>query len=499
MLELLTTILGLGTIFTLILLVMVLSAKGTQVKKLRMEASRLKRSLDEMDEQAKLIVRTDMELNKTQEELDKKITGLYALQRISRAISTTLQEDRIFELMEPEYLKDLGFEKAWGFLWSEKEKKFKSQINIGYLPEEAEQVDAYIETNKGRYLDLVRNEKNISSITTAPPEYAAIKTEIKQVFRVEDFVICPIVPKEGNKGLIFVGTEHVDTPINEGDEELIIILANQISQALENARLFEKTWNAQQELEKKVTERTRELMRALNEVKAVSKRKSDFISSVSHELRTPLTSIKGYAAILLSEKLGQLPVEVKERLAKVNRHSDELVHMVNDLLDIARIESGKVIMKKEVLDLKYITGETEDLLGVQLKTGKIDFSSDIPEDTKNIFADRSQIQRVFINLIGNAIKFTPENGKISVSARSLDGAIQINVADTGYGIPQEAQEAIFEEFYRVDNPINQTVKGTGLGLSLVKYIVEAHGGKIWVKSSLGSGSTFSFTIPKREG
>ncbi|MGD0336727.1 MAG: ATP-binding protein [Candidatus Omnitrophota bacterium] len=499
MLELFTTILGLGTIFTLILLVMVLTAKGTQVKELRMEASRLKRSLDEMDEQAKLIVRTDMELNKTQEELDKKITGLYALQRISRAISTTLQEDMIFELMEPEYLKDLGFEKAWGFLWNEKEKKFKSQIDIGYLPEEAEQVNAYIETNKDRYLELIRNEKNISSITTAPLEYAPLKAEIKQVFRAEDFVICPILPKEGKKGLIFVGTEHTDTPINEGDEELIIILANQISQALENARLFEKTWNAQQELEKKVTERTRELMKALNEVKAVSKRKSDFISSVSHELRTPLTSIKGYAAILLSEKLGQLPVEVKERLAKVNRHSDELVHMVNDLLDIARIESGKVMMKKEVLDLKYITGEIEDLLGVQLKAGKINFSSDIPEDTKNIFADRSQIQRVFINLIGNAIKFTPENGKISVSARSLDGAIQINVADTGYGIPQEAQEAIFEEFYRVDNPINQIVKGTGLGLSLVKYIVEAHGGKIWVKSSLGSGSTFSFTIPKREG
>lgn len=168
MLELFTTILGLGTILTLIFLVMLLTAKGAKIRELRVELSRLKRSLDEMDEQAKLIVRTDMELNKTQEELDKKIAGLYALQRISRAISTTLQEDRIFELMEPEYLKDLGFEKAWGFLWNEKEKEFKSQINIGYLPEEAEQVDAYIETNKGFYLELIKNEKNISSITAAP-------------------------------------------------------------------------------------------------------------------------------------------------------------------------------------------------------------------------------------------------------------------------------------------------------------------------------------------
>jgi len=470
-----------------------------RIKEMRVEINRLKLSLDEMDEQAKLIVSTDMELNKTQEELDKKVTGLYTLQRFSRAISTTLEESRIFNLMGQEYLNELGFEKACGLLWREKGEKFELKVSIGYLLEEAEQIGAYLETQKKLYFQLIENEKNISSITTTPAEYAQLKTEIKQVFRVEDFVISPILPKEGDKGLIFVGTEHADTPINEGDEELIIILANQIGQALENARLFEKTWKAQQELEHKVSERTRELMRALNEVKAISKRKTDFISSVSHELRTPLTSIKGYAAILLNEKLGHLPTEVKERLEKVNRHSDELVHLVNDLLDIARIESGKLIMKKEALDLKHIIAETEDLLAVQMKAGKIDFIIDIPNDAGSIFADRSQIQRVFINLISNAVKFTPENGKISVSSRRINDVIQIDVADTGYGIPQEALEAIFEEFYRVDNSINQNVKGTGLGLSLVKYIIEAHGGKIWVKSRLGAGSTFSFTIPKQAG
>ncbi|MCM8796670.1 MAG: ATP-binding protein [Candidatus Omnitrophica bacterium] len=496
--DLFITILGLGVILTWIFLAMMLTIKNARIKELRLESIRLKRSLDEMDEQAKLIVRTDMELNKTQEELDKKISGLYALQRISRAISATLEEKRIFELIAPEYVNDLGFEKAYAILWNEREEKFKSQMNIGYLPEEKEQLDAYIDINKGRYLKLIGEERTVSSITDAPAEYAQLQTEIKQTFKVEDFVISPMLPKEGNKGLIFVGTERGDTPINDGDEELIIILANQISQAIENASLFEKTWKAQQELEKKVMERTRELTRALNEVKAVSKRKSDFISSVSHELRTPLTSIKGYAAILLNEKLGHLPDEVKERLEKINRHSDELVHLVNDLLDIARIESGKVIMKKELLDLRYLVREVADLLGVQIKGAKLDFAMDIPDSASTIFADRSQIQRVFINLIGNAIKFSPEYGKISVAAKSIDGAIQIDVADTGYGIPQDALEKIFEEFYRVDNPINQTVKGSGLGLSLVKYIVEAHGGKIWVKSRLGSGSTFSFTIPKKE-
>jgi two-component system phosphate regulon sensor histidine kinase PhoR len=197
---------------------------------------------------------------------------------------------------------------------------------------------------------------------------------------------------------------------------------------------------------------------------------------------------------LLTGKLGDVPSDVRERLEKINRHSDELVHMVNELLDIARIESGKVVMKKEPLELKNIIGAVLDLLSVQLKERQIEFGFDVPQDANKIFADRSQIERVLINLIGNALKFTPPNGKITVRAQKVDKAVQIDISDTGCGIPEEAQDAIFEEFYRVDNPINQQVKGTGLGLSLVKHILQAHDGKIWVKSRVGAGSTFSFTL-----
>jgi signal transduction histidine kinase len=183
------------------------------------------------------------------------------------------------------------------------------------------------------------------------------------------------------------------------------------------------------------------------------------------------------------------------RLDKINRHSDELTYLVNDLLDISRIESGKVTMKQENRDLRKFIESVADLLSVQLREKQIEFSVNIPEGASNITADAEQINRVFINLVGNALKFTPRGGKISVTSRKIDHQIQVDVADTGCGIPEEAREAIFEEFYRVDNQINQEVKGTGLGLSLVKHIIEAHGGKIWVKSRLGSGSTFSFTLP----
>jgi len=491
--EHLFDILGVMGMLTIISLATTLAWKIQRLKQLYMLVDKLKKSLDEMDEQAKLIVRTDMELNKTQEELDKKLTGLYSLQRLSRAISTTLEKDQIFKRINAGYLEDVGFEKALTFLWSHQEKRFILCLNIGYMEGDVDTINDYVNRNQNQYLNLIKNEKTISSISLD----AFLKESLKNVFAVQSFVISPILPKEGEEGFFFIGTENKDTVVTEGDEELITILANQLGQALENARLFEKTWQAQQDLEKRVEQRTSELTGALEEVKKMSKRKTDFVSSVTHELRTPLTSIKGYASILLSGKLGAIPDEAKRRMEKINHHSDELAQLVNNLLDISRIESGRVIMKQEPQNLKAIAEEAADLLAVQLKDKQIALSIDMPNDACGVTVDKSQLERVFINLVGNAIKFTPAKGKISISCHKEDGQVQVDVADTGCGIPPKAQEEIFNEFYRVDNTINQQVKGTGLGLTLVKHIIEAHKGNIWVKSGVGSGSTFSFTLPLR--
>jgi signal transduction histidine kinase len=488
----LSTVLGMAGFVISIILVVVLAAKIQELKDVQAVADNLRKSLDEMDEQAKLVVRTDMELNKTQEELDKKIGGLYALQRLSRVISTELEESQIFKKIGLGHLEELGFEKVLAFLWDDAKKIFLCQMDIGYLPEELPALASFLNARQDMYLNLIKNEKTISSVSLA--DDVIIKGNINRAFKVDSFVISPIPPKEGAKGLLFVGTKNKETLVGEGDEELITILANEVGQALENARLFEKTWRSQQDLEKKVEERTRELTLALDEVKKISKRKTDFVSSVSHELRTPLTSIKGYAAILLTGKLGNIPADVRERLDKINRHSDELVHMVNDLLDISRIESGRVTMRQDQLDLRNTIEQAVDLLSVQLKERDIHLTSDIDPNAYLVLADRTQIERVFINIIGNAMKFTPNKGKISIRVHKEDKFVQVDITDTGCGIPREAQDAIFEEFYRVDNTINQQVKGTGLGLALVKNIIEAHKGKIWVKSKEGSGSTFSFTL-----
>ena len=466
--------------------------KMQQLKELRNRTDTLNASLEEMDEQAKLIMRTDMELNKTQEELDKKIAGLNTLQKLSRDVSTTLEEKQIFKKINNEYLEELGFEKSLAFLWNNLEKRFGLFLSLGYNESEILKIKTSVDADKISYLNLIHNGKTASSVFI--PEDFLPADMIYRLFLVHAFIICPIIPQEGNQGFIFVGTQNTESRITDGDRELITILANQIGQTLDNARLFERIWRSQQELEMKVEERTRQLTQALEEVNKLSRRKSDFISSVSHELRTPLTSIKGYAAILLAGKLGPVPDEIKERLSKINRHSDELVHMVNDLLDISRIESGKANMKMEGLELTSLVDKIADLLNEQFKTKSITFNSNIPESCQKILADRSQMERVFINLLGNALKFTPENGKINVTAHLINNKIQVDITDTGFGIPEDDQENIFEEFYRVDNTINQEVKGTGLGLTLVKRIIEAHQERIWVKSKLGEGSTFSFTL-----
>jgi len=480
------------SVLAVMYMVLTLLFKRDRIKQLQVVTDTLKRSLEEMDEQAKLIVRTDIELNKTQEELDKKMSGLYALQKLSRAISTTLEENQMFKMISANHLEELGFEKALGFLWIDAQRRFLLQLSVGYTAEEIETIVSSVNSDKDIYLNLIKKEKTLS--TASSLSEAGSNDKIAAVFKINSFVISPILPKEGNKGFLFVGTENLEAVLTEGDEELITILSNEIGQALENARLFEKTWRAQQELEKKVEERTHELTLALEEVKKISKRKTDFISSVSHELRTPLTSVKGYAAILIEEKLGAVPAAVKERLQKINNHSNELVNMVNDLLDIARIESGKATMTMAELDLKNIIATVADLIMIQCKNKNIDLVQDVSDGLPQVIADRSQIERVFINLLGNAVKFTPQNGKITISAHKKNDTVQVDIQDTGIGMPPEALNLIFDEFYRVDNSVNQQVKGTGLGLSLVKNIVEAHKGKIWVESKVGKGSTFSFIL-----
>jgi len=253
-------------------------------------------------------------------------------------------------------------------------------------------------------------------------------------------------------------------------------------------------------LELKVVQRTKQLAGALQKVNDISNKKSEFVSAVSHELRTPLTSIKGYAAILIAGKIGEIPDAVKERLVKINSHSDNLVALINNLLDIARIESGRQEMKFAACKIKNIVDSVADLLAPQITTKGVKLHLHLAQQIESVYVDASHAERVLINLLSNAIKFTPQHGTVTLSVSpTLDGGYAVfSVSDTGIGIPASDVQKLFSEFFRADNEINQNVKGTGLGLALAKNIVQAHRGKIWVQSQVGQGTTFYFTLPSSQ-
>ncbi len=450
---------------------------------------RFSESFNELDEQAKLIVKTDLDLNNTQEELDKRLAGLDALQKTSRLLSTTLDENETFQRLNHSLLGDLGFEKYLIYTL-DASNQLSLRVSIGYTPQEQQRITRELSVNK--QINAQLKDGNMIASSQGPGD---INKLIENICHVRHFILIPILTQDNMTGIVFAGNTSDAFAVTEGDTELVSILADQIGQAIENARLFEQVYRSRQVLEANVQERTKQLTKALADVQAISQNKSEFISAVSHELRTPLTSIKGYAAILMAGGVGEIPDKVKDRLEKINKHSDNLVKLINDLLDISRIESGKTEMRIIPHAIPPIVDNVHDLLTPQLKDKTINFVVDIPKGTPSIPMDLSQVERVFINLISNAIKFTPKEGTITLKVVCDEEKATFMISDTGIGIREENIPQLFNEFFRIENEINQNVKGTGLGLALCKKIVEAHGGRIWVTSEAQKGSIFYFTLP----
>ena len=232
----------------------------------------------------------------------------------------------------------------------------------------------------------------------------------------------------------------------------------------------------------------------ITELRHLERIRQDFVANVSHELRTPISSIKGYAETLLEGALEDKK-NVKEFIGIILQDSNRLATLINDLLDLSKRESGKMKMTLLLLDPVSLIKRAVAIMDNQVKTKSIALKLDLPVGLPKIKADEARFSQVMINLLDNAIKYTPERGVVTISARVVNDALQIDVSDTGIGIEEKDLPRIFERFYRVDKARSRELGGTGLGLSIVKHIVQAHGGQAWVVSEFGKGSTFSFTIP----
>ena len=309
----------------------------------------------------------------------------------------------------------------------------------------------------------------------ADPEYTM--TSISQRVGYHTILGIPLL-REGNPiGVLIMGRTTV-RPFTDKQIELATTFADQAVIAIENVRLFEE-----------IQEKSRQ-------VEEASKHKSQFLANMSHELRTPLNAILGYTELVLDGIYGDAPEKMRNVLERIQTNGKHLLGLINDVLDLSKIEAGQLVLSlndysiKDMIQGVYVA--VEPLAGNK----KLNFKLEVPPDLPAARGDERRLSQVLLNLVGNAIKFT-DVGEVAMKASAANGSYTVAVADTGPGIAEADQAKIFEEFQQSDSTHTKAKGGTGLGLAIAKRIVEMHGGRLWVESTLGSGSTFFFTVPLR--
>jgi len=348
-----------------------------------------------------------------------------------------------------------------------------------YTPEALDAVDRLFPARPSRSMGVGRAILNRDVVhipdVKLDPEYKVQNLAGTIGFRSGLFV--PMLRDGDPIGVILVGRAEPG-PFSDNQIALLKTFADQAVIAIENVRLF------------------KELEAANRELAAASQHKSEFLANMSHELRTPLNAIIGFSEVLAEKMFGELNEKQEEYSKDIHASGQHLLSLINDILDLSKIEAGR--MELELSDFHLATALDSALTLVRERAGRRSIALHLSVDERlgHIQADERKVRQVVLNLLSNAIKFTPEGGRIEVLAAPKGGFVEVSVADTGVGIAPEDQEAVFEEFRQVGTA-DKKVEGTGLGLTLCRKFVELHGGKIWVKSELGKGSTFTFTIPVR--
>ncbi len=298
-------------------------------------------------------------------------------------------------------------------------------------------------------------------------------------------------------GVLSQSFDTMAQEIEKNRQELVNLNRNLEFRVLEKTQNLTKAFERLQLSNRSLAVVNRDLEQANRKLKEIDRLKSDFISVVSHELRTPITSIKAFAELLLLKP--KMPPEKRDHLLNViNTESDRLTRLINDILDLTKIEAGKLTWHIEQLTLEDIIRTSVNAIHSLADNKSLNVSLQLPKGLPAFFGDRDRLVQVLTNLLSNAIKFTPQGGTISIVARRDESPrpqLVVSVSDTGVGIPEQDLELIFEKFGRSGDVLTSHTEGTGLGLSITRQIVEYHGGTIRAASTVGSGSTFTFTLP----
>jgi signal transduction histidine kinase len=412
-------------------------------------------------------------------ELARSVEELHALGEVARDVSSSLDLDTVLDTIVARAVHLAGASGGVLYEYEEATERF-SRIRGACAVEED-----LLQVLRAHPLRLGEGAAGQSAVQRAPVQIADVLAEGSyDVARVR-----VIFERRGDRSLLAVPLLFEDRIVGvlaiwrrspgllaPPVVNLVQTLATQSVLAIQNARLFQE-----------IAEKSRQL-------EAASRHKSEFLANMSHELRTPLNAVIGFSEVLAEGMFGELNAKQSEYVRDIMDSGRHLLSLINDILDLSKVEAGRMELELSEFDLRSVIDGALTLLRERASRKEIELSRNVDDAVGIVRADERKVKQVLLNLLSNALKFTPEGGRIAVRAAVRDGMAEVAVSDTGVGIAKAEQDAVFEEFRQVGASAKR-VEGTGLGLALARKFIELHGGHIGVESELGAGSTFTFTIP----
>ena len=435
---------------------------------------------------------------------EQRLAALITLNELAITAASTLDLDDLLDRSLAVLTRNLRFDRALVLLIDESRGVLTAGHSAGGTPEMSAAIEAF-------ELGLDEVSSQLVQLATADGPLVFRDAHLDPDERnrafaallgVTTFLGTPLVTKGRSIGVLAVDNGLTGRDVEPSDGPLLYTIGGLVAAGVENARLVA-------ELERRVADRTADLVEARAVAEAATEAKSRFLSNVSHELRTPLTSVVGFSKLIdkrLSEvvfpvvpggdpKVERAMRQVSQNLGIIVEEGERLTTLINDTLDLAKIEAGRMDWRDEPVAMGEVvaraTAATSSLLAADDGPRLV---VDVAEGLPLVRGDRDRLLQVVINLISNAVKFTPR-GTITVAAQPDPEGIRVSVADTGVGIAPEDQAKVFEPFGQATDGLTDKPRGTGLGLPICREIVERHGGRLWLDSALGTGSTFLFTLP----
>jgi signal transduction histidine kinase len=412
--------------------------------------------------------------------LTQSVEKLTALGEVSRALSSTLDVETVLDTIVSRASQLAGGAGCSIYEYDEDAERFELRAMHNYAPEFVEALRA-VPLRKGEGLmgraAEMREPVQVPDISK-PEAYQSSSRDTLIRFGYRALLAVPLLREDQIIGSLSFNRKAPGEFLPEV-VDVLRTFATQSALAIQNARLF------------------REIADKSTQLEAASRHKSEFLANMSHELRTPLNAIIGFSEVLTERMFGELNEKQDEYLKDIHASGQHLLSLINDILDLSKIEAGRMELDRSAFDLPSAIENALILVRERASRRGIRLGSTIDERLGAIDGDERKVKQVLLNLLSNALKFTPEGGRIDVGARLHNGVAEVSVADTGIGIAPADQDAVFEEFRQVGTT-DKKAEGTGLGLALSRKFIELHGGKIWVRSQLGAGAAFTFTLPLRQ-